>query len=404
MAVKTRIMPVSSEPQTTRHLSGARPGHAPAGRVCKDRRTKNLTKRLRPGDIALIHHADLDTTAARALVDCQVSAVVNAVASISGRYPNRGPSVLLAAGIPLLDNVGSEAFDLAPDGQTATLLDNALRFENGVCLKGELLTGEQIEAQMEAARANLSVELDHFARNTLEYLNNEKALLFDPIDVPRLRTSFQNKHVLIVVRGEGYKEDLALLREYLRDAHPVLLAVDGGADALLEARLKPDIILGDMDSVSDAALRCGAELIVHGYARGDARGVPGMERIHSLGLDAVTFHAAGTSEDVAMLLADELGAQLLVAVGTHFSLEDFLDKGRKGMASTFLTRLRIGSKLVDAKGIARLWRASRLNVGAVAFVVFAAATPIVAAFVLTPGGQVWLGALGVWLRLHLHFR
>ena len=378
--------------------------HATTGRVLKDRRTKNLTRRLRPGDVAFIHHTDLDTTAARSLVDCQVAAVVNAAPSISGRYPNRGPSILVEAGIPLLDGVGNEAFEAAPDGKSATLAEEVLRFEDGTCAAGTLLTPERIAALMEAARANLSVELDNFARNTLEYLNNEKALLFDPIEVPRLKTSFQDKHVLIVVRGEGYKDDLALLKEYLRDARPVLLAVDGGADALLEARLKPDIILGDMDSVSDAALRCGAELIVHGYIRGDARGAPGLERIEKLGLTAAVFHAAGTSEDVAMLLADELGAQLLVAVGTHFSLEDFLDKGRKGMASTFLTRLRIGSKLVDAKGIARLWRGSRLNVGAILLLVFAAATPILAAFLLTSNGRNWIQVLGVWLRLHLHFR
>lgn len=379
------------------------PANAQVLRVRKDRRTKNLTRRLRPGDIAVIHHADLDTTAARALVDAHVGAVVNAEMSITGRYPNRGPNVLLEAGIPLLDNIGGEAFDAIPDDGAVTLSGDCLRLENGICIYGSRLTTELVAQQMEAARANLSVELDHFARNTLEYLNNEKALLFDPVDVPRLKTNFKDKHVLIVVRGEGYKDDLALLNQYLRDVRPVLLAVDGGADALLEARLRPDIILGDMDSVSDAALRCGAEIIVHGYARGDERGAPGMERMQQLGINATVFHAAGTSEDVAMLLADELGAQLIVAVGTHFSLEDFLDKGRRGMASTFLTRLRIGSKLVDAKGIARLWKGgSRINVGGIALVVFAAATPIVATFLLTSGGQTLLQALGVWFRIHFH--
>ncbi len=376
--------------------------NAPTLRARKDKRTKNLTRRLRPGEVAVIHHADLDSTAARALVDCHVAAVVNAVPSISGRYPNRGPNVLLEAGIPLLDNIGIEAFDAIADGSAATLNGDCLRLENGACIHGTLLTPELVARQMEAARENLSVELDHFARNTLEYLNNEKALLFDPVDVPKLRTSFHNKHALIVVRGEGYKDDLALLHQYLRDVRPVLIAVDGGADALLEARLRPHIILGDMDSVSDAALRCGAEIIVHGYARGDARGVPGLERTQALGVEATVFHASGTSEDVAMLLADELGAQLIVAVGTHFSLEDFLDKGRRGMASTFLTRLRIGSKLVDAKGIARLWKGNRVNMGSIVLVIFAAATPIIATFLLTTGGQTLLQALGVWLRIHFH--
>jgi uncharacterized membrane-anchored protein len=370
-------------------------------RVIKDRRTKNLTKRLRPGDIALIHHIDLDTTAARTLVECRVSAVVNASPSISGRYPNRGPSMLLDAGIPVLDSVGEEAFDLAPDGRRAALEEDCLRFEDGSCLHGVRLTRERVNERMEAARENLSFELDHFARNTLEYLNNEKGLLFDPVEVPQLRTRFADKHVLIVVRGEGYKEDLALLSDYLRDVHPVLLAVDGGADALLEARLRPDVILGDMDSVSDNALRCGAELVVHGYRQGDARGVPGLERIQTLGLKAQVFHAAGTSEDVAMLMAEELGARLIVAVGTHFSLEDFLDKGRRGMASTFLTRLRIGSKLVDAKGIARLWTGQRVRLREMSLVVFAAATPILAVLLLSDQGRNVLQFVGVWLRYHL---
>jgi uncharacterized membrane-anchored protein len=371
-----------------------------ARRVLKDRRTKNLTKRLRPGDIALIHHADLDTTAARALVDCGVSAVVNAAPSITGRYANRGPSVLLEAGIPLLDNVGEEAFAAAPDGRQAFLEGDSLRFVDGPCLPGERLTAERVCAQMDAARANLSVELDGFVRNTLEYLNNEKALLSDPIDVPRLKTRFADRPVLIVVRGEGYKRDLAILRDYLTDARPVLLAVDGGADALLEARLRPDVILGDMDSVSDAALRCGAELVVHGYPQGDPRGAPGLERIENLGLHTTVFHSAGTSEDVAMLLADELGASVIVAVGTHFSLEDFLDKGRKGMASTFLTRLRIGSKLVDAKGIAHLWSRQTLRLGEIALIIFAAATPIATALLLSSPGQNLLRTLRLWFRFH----
>lgn len=374
----------------------------PMHRVLKDRRTKNLTKRLRPGDIALIHHADLDTTAARTLVDCKVAAVVNAAPSITGRYPNLGPSILLEAGIPLLDNVGEEAFQAAHDGKPAHLIGDTLRFADGFCLTGTPFTRERIEALMEAARANLSGELDRFARNTLEYLNNEKALLFDPIEVPRLKTRFADKHVLIVVRGEGYKEDLAMLTDYLRDARPVLLAVDGGADALLEAKLRPDVILGDMDSVSDAALRCGAELVVHGYVKGDSRGAPGLERLHQLGLEAQVFHSPGTSEDIAMLLADELGAQLIVAVGTHFSLVDFLDKGRRGMASTFLTRLRIGSKLVDAKGVARLSAQQRPRLSELALLALAVASPIIAVLWLSPMGQNVLRTVRLWFRARYH--
>ncbi len=371
-------------------------------RVLKDRRTKNLTKRLRPGDIAFIHHSDLDTTAARALVDCGVSAVVNAVPSISGRYPNRGPSELCEAGIPLLDAVGLKAFERISDGKQAVLTGDCLQFTDGTSISGDLLTSDRVNELLTEARTNLSGELDQFVRNTLDYLNNEKELLFDPIEAPKIKTIIADNHVLIVVRGEGYKQDLAILGDYLRDVRPILLAVDGGADALLEAKLKPHIILGDMDSVSDAALRCGAEIVVHGYVKGDSRGAPGLDRINALGLQATVFHSPGTSEDVAMLLADEMGAKLIVAVGTHFSLEDFLDKGRNGMSSTFLTRLRIGSKLMDAKGIARLWAFQRPYFSEILIVLLAAATPIIAVLWLSPMGRNIIETLGMWLRIPSH--
>ncbi len=371
-------------------------------RLRKDRKTKNLVRRLHPGDIALIHHADLDTTAARALIECKVAAVVNAVPSISGRYPNRGPSLLLEAQIPLIEGVGEEAFWQATEGAEVTLHEDCLRFENGECIAGTRATVESVALLLAEAQKNLNHELDLFARNTLEFLNEERSLLFAPLELPTLKTKFANRHVLIVVRGENYKADLALLKEYMRDVRPVLLAVDGGADALLEVRLRPDVILGDMDSISDNALRCGAELVVHGYVKGDSRGAPGMERILQLKLSAQVLHASGTSEDVAMLLADELGAQLIVAVGTHFSLVDFLDKGRKGMASTFLTRLRIGSKLVDAKGIARLWAQSHARWSEILILIGAAITPIVAVLLLSPMGRNLLQTLRVWF--HFQFR
>jgi uncharacterized membrane-anchored protein len=369
--------------------------------IRKDRRTKHLVRRLRPGDIALLHHADLDTTAARALIDAQVSAVVNAAPSITGRYPNRGPSLLLESGIPLLDSIGEAAFEQIKEGESGWLEGGSLYLTKGSCFPGTLLTPALLEAQLEAARDNLGVELDYFARNTLEFLNHEKGMLFDPVEAPKLRTRFADRHVLIVVRGEGYKEDLAALsRDYINDFRPVLLAVDGGADALLEFRLRPDVILGDMDSVSDDALKCGAELVVHGYTKGDERGAPGLKRVERLGLQASVFSAPGTSEDVAMLLADALGARLIVAVGTHFSLEEFLDKGRRGMASTFLTRLRIGPKLVDAKGVARLQSGRRFPWSALALLVLAPATTIGAVFLLSPMGRNMLRTLNVWFGLH----
>jgi uncharacterized membrane-anchored protein len=350
------------------------------GTLRADPRTKDLVKRLRPGDIALIQHRDLDAVAARALVERRVAAVVNASPSISGRYPNQGPSVLLEAEVPLLDEVGEEFFAAARtrEGAAAELVGEELRLDGGLVGRGHLMDRSQIAQRLEEARKNLSHELDAFARNTLEYLTEEKALLLDPVAVPPLRTKIADRHALVVVRGEGYKEDLRTIEPYLRDVRPVLIGVDGGADALLEVGLRPDIIVGDMDSVSDEALRCGAELVVHGYVRG-SREAPGLERLEKLGLSGHVFHAPGTSEDVAMLLADQLGASLIVAVGTHFSMIDFLEKGRGGMASTFLVRLLIGAKLVDAKGTGRLWtskRGSRLSFKEALMLTLAAAFPL----------------------------
>ena len=357
-----------------------------------------MMRRLRPGDIALINHADLDTIAARGLIEANVGMVINAAKSVTGRYPNKGPALLLGANIPFLDRIGEEAFDAIQEGDCAWLEGESLQVSGGGLFSGELLTREQLEKQLADASRNLNLELDQFARNTLDFLTEEKGILFDPLQIPPLKTKFEGRHVLIVVRGEGYKEDLSLLRDYLRDVRPVIIAVDGGADALLEIRLRPDIILGDMDSVSDKALRCGAEIVVHGYKRGDDRGAPGLQRIQDLGLSAQTLHAAGTSEDIAMLLADEMGARAIVAVGTHFSLEEFLDKGRRGMASTFLTRLRIGSKLVDAKGVSRLMTGTRMKLREIGLLVLAALSPIIAVLLISPGGRNVIRTITVWLN------
>jgi uncharacterized membrane-anchored protein len=220
----------------------------------------------------------------------------------------------------------------------------------------------------------------------------EQELLLDGIDLPSLRTRMDERYVLVVVRGYHYKEDLQTLRPFIREAHPVLVGVDGGADALIEMGLRPDLIVGDMDSVSDAALTSGAEVVVHAYRDGRA---PGLQRVHDLGVsDPVVLPATGTSEDVAMLLADGLGASLIVAVGTHATLVEFLDKGRKGMASTFLTRLRVGSKLVDAKGVSLLYR-SRISAGSLTWLVVAGLVALLAALAATPGGRAIMGVVAV---------
>lgn len=359
------------------------------GPVRVDARTKNLTKRLRPGEIAVIDHQDIDKVSAEALLACRPAAVVNASPSISGRYPNLGPEILVEAGIPLVDNVGRDVMHDLREGQLVRVEGGEVWVDDTVVARGQAFDEELVQAAMTEARAGLAVQLEAFAANTMEYLRRERELLLDGVGVPDITTELEGRHALIVVRGYHYKEDLKTLRSYIREYRPVLVGVDGGADALIEEGLKPDMIVGDMDSVSDAALRCGAEIVVHAYRDGNA---PGLERVRRLGVEPVVFPATGTSEDVAMLLADDKGAELIVAVGTHATLVEFLDKGRSGMASTFLTRLRVGGKLVDAKGVSRLYR-SRISNLTLILMLLVGLSALFAALWSTTGGHALLQVL-----------
>lgn len=349
------------------------------------KRTKDLTKRLRPGEIAIIDHEDIDRVAAEALVEREPAAVLNVAASTSGRYPNAGPRILVDAGIVLVDCLGDEVFEGIRDGERITVEDGRVLLEGEPIAEGARQDDASVTASQVASREGLSEQLELFAENTMEYMLRERDLLLDGIGAPEVATRMYGRPVLIVVRGYHYKEDLATLKPFLRENRPVIIGVDGGADAVLEAGFRPDMIIGDMDSVSDRALRSGSELVVHAYRDGRA---PGMERLAELGLaeGAVSFPASGTSEDIAMLLADEKGASVIVAVGTHGTLEEFLDKGRAGMSSTFLTRLRIGSKLVDAKGVSRLYR-QRISTFQLVLLALAGLAALAVALWATPGGQ-----------------
>ncbi|HEY1178361.1 MAG TPA: putative cytokinetic ring protein SteA [Phytomonospora sp.] len=363
-----------------------------AGPVRLDRRTKRLTGRLRPGDIAVIDHLDIDRVAADALVATEVAAVVNVKPSISGRYPNLGPEVLVKAGIPLVDDVGEDIFQELREGTTVRIVDGDVLVGDKVVASGTRQDADSVTAAMSDAREGLSVQLEAFAANTMEYLKRERELLLDGVGVPEIETPINGRHCLIVVRGYDYKEDLDVLRPYIREFKPVLIGVDGGADALVEAGYTPDIIVGDMDSASDDVLRCGAEVIVHAFTDGRA---PGKARLDDLGIPSITFPAAATSEDIAMLIADEKGAELIVAVGTHATLVEFLDKGRGGMASTFLTRLRVGGKLVDAKGVSRLYK-QNVSVSSLLLLILAAIAAMAAALTVSTVGRSYLEVVTEW--------
>jgi uncharacterized membrane-anchored protein len=358
-----------------------------------DRRTKNLTKRLRPGDVALIDHQDIDRLAAEALVATRPSAVLNAAASISGTYPNLGPEIIVSAGIPLVDEVGEELFEIAREGELVRLEGNVLLRGDVPLAAGRLLDTPTVVSAMEEARLGLAEQLENFVENTMDFLRKERELLLDGVGVPEIDTDLADKHVLIVVRGHHYREDLAALRPYIREYRPVMVGVDGGADAILEAGYKPAIIVGDMDSVSDKALTSGAEIVVHAYRDGTA---PGLDRLRELGLRSVVFPATATSEDIAMLLADDRGAKLIVVVGAHVNLMEFLDKGRSGMASTFLTRQRVGGKLVDAKGVSRLYR-SQISTGSLLLLIGATMVTLIGTVAVSPwAGAYWEVLRGYW--------
>lgn len=380
------------------------------GVVRSGRRTKTLVGHLQPGEIALIDHADLDRVSAEGLVERHVAAVLNVAASASGRYPNLGPLVLASAGVPLIDAVTPSLFGILRDGEVIEIEDGRILNGGAVIAKGEPVTMELAQERLDGAKKEISAALESFAENTIEYLRAERDYLLEAIRLPDITTAIAGRHVLVVVRGYGYKKDLASLRSgYIRDFRPVLIGVDGGADALLEIGLKPDIIIGDMDSVETKSLTCGAELVLHAYADGRA---PGAERLDALGLSYRTFEALGTSEDVAMLLAHEKGAELIVAVGCHSSLIELMDKGRKGMASTFLVRLRVGPKLVDAKGVSQLHRAAPTGIeiaGLVAAALFAMMVVVAVSahsgqstLLSVAAGTVRLWAHHLWLSLRRH--
>jgi uncharacterized membrane-anchored protein len=342
-------------PDLLSRRNGSVADEATEGTARLGRRTKHLVRRLAPGDVAVIDHVNVDRIAAEELIATGVGVVINASPSSDGRYPNAGPLLLAQAGVTLIDVEEGDPFQLLADGERVTISDGAVIASGREVLRGHVLGVGELERRRDEQLQRVDEALAEFAENTVAHVRQETDLLTGSVEFPPTRASFRDRHVLIVVRGDRHRRDLKALRAYVRDVRPLVVAVDGGANGVLEAGMKPDVILGDMDSAGDEALSCGAELIVHAYPDGRA---PGRERLLELGLEHTLLPAAGTSEDVAMLMAYEKGAALIVSVGAHFNLIEFLDRKRGGMSSTFLTRLRIGEKLVDAKGVSRLYNPS----------------------------------------------
>jgi uncharacterized membrane-anchored protein len=373
-------------------------GEAPrevSGPIRRGRKTKLLVKRLHPGDVALIDHKNLDRVSAEDLIAAGAVAVLNCRPSSTGSYPNMGPLLLVQAGVHLVDMPGDALFEDLDDGAEVTVRGGEVIHRGEVVAKGSVQEPDQVREGNEERRREIGEALESFARNTIEHMLEERELLAGKLELPAFRTDFRDRPALVVVRGVDHRKDLRALRPYIRDVRPALIGVDGGANALLEEGFTPDMIVGDMDSAQDSTLRCGAELIVHAYPDGRA---PGREHLESLGLPFKLVPAPGTSQDIAMLIAAEKGAELIVSVGSQWNLVEFLDKNRRGMSSTFLTRLRIGEILVDAKGVSRLYR-PRPTTAPLALVLLVGVAALIAVVAVTPGLRDVADLL--WLKLQV---
>jgi uncharacterized membrane-anchored protein len=366
------------------------------------RKTKLLVRHLRRGDVALVDHLDIDRVSAEELIAAGAAAVLNCSPSSSGTYPNLGPQLLVEAGVLLVDLPDDSLFEMISEGEPIVVVDGGsasgeILRDGKPLARGEVLDLDRVCAETEARRREIGEALERFAHNTIEHMREERELLAGRIELPRFKTEFRDRSTLVVVRGVGHQHDLRVLKPFIRDMRPLLIAVDGAADALLEEGLRPHMVVGDMDSASEEALRCGAELVVHSYPDGRA---PGRHRVEELGLDFKLVPAPGTSQDVALLIAAEKGARLIVSVGSQFNLVEFLDRNRRGMSSTFLTRLRIGEILVDAKGVNRLYR-PRPGPRPLLFVIVAGLIALLAVVWMTPALRDVVEL--IWLKLQLLF-
>ncbi|TDH20223.1 thiamine pyrophosphokinase [Mycobacteroides franklinii] len=388
------ITPMNLTTMLTRS-SSSRPGIV--GTVRTDRDINRLLQRLNPGDIAVIDILDLDRITADALVDARVSAVVNVSPSISGRYPNLGPEVLVANGITLIDSIGPDVFKKVKDGSTVRVHNGGIYNGDRRLIAGTPRTDADVHDLMTEAKTGLVAHLEAFSGNTIEFIRSESPLLIDGIGIPDVDIDLRNRHVVVVSDGVGAAHDLKNLKPFIKEYQPVLIGVGTGADILRKAGYRPLIVVGDPLLMSNDVLKSGAQVVLPADADGHAAG---LERIQDLGVGAVTFPAAGSAADLALLLADHHGASLIVTVGHSASIEEFFDRERQqSNPSTFLTRLKVGAKLVDSKAVATLYR-NRFSGGAIALLILAVLVAVITMLWVTSAGDSaaeWL--LAYWNRL-----
>ena len=351
-----------------------RPGVTGTARV--DRDIERLLRRVEPGDIVVLDVLDLDRVTADALVDANIAGVVNASPSISGRYPNLGPEVLVANGIALIDETGPEVFKKVKDGAKVRMHNGGVYSGDRRLVLGLERTDSDVNEMMHEAKSGLVAHLEAFAGNTIEFIRSESPLLIDGVGIPDIDVDLRRRHVVVVAEEPDAADDLKALKPFIKEYQPVLIGVGSGADLIRKAGYRPQLIVGDPEQISAEVLKCGAQVVLPADADGHA---PGLERIQDLGVGAMTFPAAGSAADLALLLADHHGAALIVTAGHTANIEEFFDRTRQHTnPSTFLTRLKVGEKLVDAKAVATLYR-SRISGGAVAMLVMAMLIAVIVA-------------------------
>ena len=378
----------------------ARPGVTGTARV--DRDTDRLLRRVGAGDIVVLDILDLDRVTADALVDAGIAGVVNASPSISGRYPNLGPEVLVANNIALIDNVGAEVFKKVKDGAKVRLHEGSVYAGDRRLAHGVERTDEEIADLMLDAKTGLVAHLEAFAGNTIEFIRGESPLLIDGIGIPEIDVEVSRRHVVVVADGPGAADDLKALKPFIKEYQPVLVGVGAGADLLRAGGYRPQLIVGNPDQMSAEVLKCGAQVVLPADADGHA---DGLERIQDLGIGAMTFPAAGSATDLALLLVDHHGAALIVTVGQSASIEEFFDRTRvQSNPSTFLTRLKVGDKLVDAKAVATLYR-NHISGGTIALLILAVLLAVIAALWVSRADTVvidWIttywNQLSMWVQ------
>lgn len=363
------------------------------GQTRVGRRTRTLLSRIRPGEIAVVDHRDMDRATAQRLVDLEVAAVLNAAPMTSGRYPNLGPGVLAGAGIPMVDELGPEIFAAVKDGTSVRIHDGVVHVGEQQ-VQGRELTPELVADQLAAARTGLAHQLESFTHNSTEFLRREQEVLLHGEGVPALATPIEDRPVVVVVPGGDHVEQLRSIRRFVREVRPVLIGVDRGADALVAAGLDPDVVVVSADCTEDEmpsakAVRACRDLVVR-VDRGSSRAV--LDRWEKLGARPAAFETSATSEDVALVLADARDASTIVGVGLHATLDEFLDRQRAGLASTFLTRLKVGPRLVDAAAVPLLYSGQVRPRHLVLLVLFALLT-LAVAIATTPVGQEWFDTL-----------